>query len=202
MSSTNQAKYETKNPVARWIIRRFLDRLCARVAALEPGAILDLGCGEGVVARELTRMLPGTRYTGIDVSEEALRTARALNPGVTFHQQSVLDVEPAAERPDLVLCVEVLEHLERPDLAAARIAACTKDRAIISVPWEPYFRLGNLLRGNYVRSWGNHPEHIQAFEPRSLRALLSPHFASVDVDTCFPWLIATGRRNAASDLGT
>ena len=195
MSSTNLSKYQTSNPVARWIIRRFLDQLCARVAALEPTAILDLGCGEGVVARELTRILPDTPYTGIDLSEEALRTARALNPGITFHQQSVLDVEPAANCADLVLCVEVLEHLERPDLAAARIAACTEDRAIVSVPWEPYFRLGNLLRGNYVRTWGNHPEHIQAFEPGSLKALLRPHFASVDVETCFPWLIAIGSRN-------
>jgi len=174
------SKYQTSNPVARWIIRRFLDQLCARVAALEPTAILDLGCGEGIVAQELTRLLPNTRYTGIDMSEEAIRTARELNPGVTFHQQSVLDVEPPTDGTDLVLCVEVLEHLERPDLAAARIAACTEDRAIVSVPWEPYFRLGNLLRGNYVSTWGNHPEHIQAFEPRSLRALLSPHFASVD----------------------
>ena len=195
------SKYQTNNPVARWIIRRFLDQLCARIAALEPTAILDLGCGEGIVARELTRILPDTHYTGIDVSEEALRTARDLNPGITFQQQSVLEVEPAAHRADLVLCVEVLEHLERPDLAAARIAACTGDRAIVSVPWEPYFRLGNLLRGNYVSTWGNHPEHIQAFEPRSLRALLGPHFASVDVETCFPWLIAIGSRNTAADRG-
>ena len=56
--------------------------------------------------------------------------------------------------------------------------------------------------GNYVRTWGNHPEHIQAFEPRSLKALLSPHFASVDVETCFPWLIAIGSRNTAVGRGT
>ena len=45
MSSTNMSKYQTSNPVARWIIRRFLDQLCARVAALEPTASLDLGGG-------------------------------------------------------------------------------------------------------------------------------------------------------------
>jgi hypothetical protein len=103
---------------------------------------------------------------------------------------------------DLALCVEVLEHLDQPDLALERIAAASSDYVVVSVPWEPYFRLGNLLRGKYLTNWGNHPEHVQQFSPESLRDLLAQHLSSVGVDTCFPWLIATARKRGTADEPT
>jgi SAM-dependent methyltransferase len=196
MTSSNCRKYQTRNPLMQLVIRRFLERLCARIAELRPEVIIDLGCGEGVVAREIGRVLPGVRYTGIDVSGEALRTARELNPGFEFREWDILSGPPEGAVADLALCVEVLEHLERPDLALERIAAATRDHAVVSVPWEPYFRLGNLLRGNYLRTWGNHPEHLQQFTPDSLRKLVAAEFPSVRVDSCFPWLIAVARKRA------
>ena len=203
LSSTNLSKYQTSNPVARWIIRRFLDQLCARVAALEPNAILDLGCGEGVVARELTRRLPDTRYTGIDLSEEALRTARDLNPGITFHQQSVLDVEPGADRSGSgPLCGGSRTSRAARFCSGAHRRLHGRPRDRLSPLGAVFSPMATCMRGNYVRTWGNHPEHIQAFEPQSLKALLSPHFASVDVETCFPWLIAIGSRSTAAGRGT
>lgn len=201
MSSSNYDKYQTGNPVMQAVIQRFLRHLCARVVELRPETILDLGCGEGLVAREIGRRLPDVHYVGIDLSEEAVRTARAMNPDFEFHQGSILEKSTDTELSDLVLCVEVLEHLDRPDLGLDRIAASTREHAIISVPWEPYFRLGNFLRGKYLGSWGNHPEHVQQFSPTRLRDLVSTRFSEVRVETCFPWLIAVGRRRDAVNPG-
>ena len=61
---------------------------------------------------------------------------------------------------------------------------------VVSVPWEPFFRLGNLCRGKDLRRWGNNPEHVQHFRPPSLRRLLIESFERVGVHGCFPWLIA------------
>ena len=60
-----------------------------------------------------------------------------------------------------------------------------------------FFRGGNFLRGKYLARWGNHPEHIQQFGPRSFQALLEASFRVVRVETCFPWLIgvAAGTRD-------
>ena len=85
------------------------------------------------------------------------------------------------------------------NLALERIAAATSDYVVVSVPWEPYFRLGNLLRGKYLTNWGNHPEHVQQFSPESLRDLLTRHFAFVAIDTCFPWLLAVARKQGDAD---
>jgi hypothetical protein len=74
-------------------------------------------------------------------------------------------------------------------LAALRAAA--RRAVVVSVPWEPYFRLGNLARLKYLRRLGNHPEHIQAFDPPALAAAMRRHFPSVQVVTSFPWLFAS-----------
>ena len=184
VTSSNCQKYQTPNPLMRKVIRRFLDHLCARIVEIRPKTIIDLGCGEGVVAAEICRLLPAVRYVGIDASCEAIRMARASNPGVEFHEGDILDGHPAGTAADLAL---------------ERIAAVSSDYVVVSVPWEPYFRLGNLFRGKYLKNWGNHPEHVQQFSPGSLRDLLTRHFSSVGVDTCFPWLIAVARRRGAVD---
>ena len=64
----------------------------------------------------------------------------------------------------------------------------------MSVPWEPWFRLGNLGRGKNVRRLGNDPEHVQAFTPARLRRALEREFSEVTVTPAFPWLIAEARR--------
>jgi SAM-dependent methyltransferase len=199
VTSSNYQKYQTSNPLMRKVIRRFLDRLCARIVEIRPKTIIDLGCGEGVVAAEICRLLPAVRYVGIDASGEAIRMARASNPGVEFREGDILEGHPGGTVADLALCVEVLEHLEHPDLALERLAAVTSDYVVVSVPWEPYFRLGNLFRGKYLSNWGNHPEHVQQFSPGSLRDLLTRHFSSVGIDTCFPWLIAVARKRGTVD---
>jgi SAM-dependent methyltransferase len=98
---------------------------------------------------------------------------------------------------DLVLCIEVLEHLPQvaPAVAElARITARETGRCVVSVPWEPWFCLGNLGRGKNVRRLGNDPEHIRWFTPRRLRRTLEPHFAEVTVVRAFPWLVGVAHQ--------
>ncbi len=187
--SSNLRKYQTRNPLARWIIRRFLDDVVEIVVDLGPGRIVDLGCGEGIVARAIRDRLPDVDYLGLDLSPDAVEVARSLNPDLEFAVGSVLDEPLRPGWADLALCLEVLEHLGDPDAALERILRWTRGHALVSVPWEPYFRLGNLLRGRHVGAWGDHPEHIQHFHPRSLGRLLSRHADDVSVRTRFPWLI-------------
>ena len=103
-----------------------------------------------------------------------------------------------------VSCLEVLEHLEDPEPAVAELARIVDGTCVVTVPWEPWFRLGSLARGKHVRRLGNHPEHLQAFRRESLRSLLDSVFSEVQVRSSFPWLVATasapsgGRRMSTS----
>ena len=74
---------------------------------------------------------------------------------------SVLALPFAARSFDVVTCLEVLEHLDDPAAAARELARVARRAVVVSVPFEPWFRAGNVLRGNYLAHLGNHPEHVQ-----------------------------------------
>lgn len=152
--------------------------------------MVDLGSGEGLVAAALHKLPFAFEYKGVELNPAAVKLARAHLPTLSFEVGDIVTTPPVDKWADLAICLEVLEHLSEPQKAVANIARWTRKNAIISVPHEPYFRIGSLLRGKYLTSLGNHPEHVQQFSPKSLRALLSPHFAAVHIEMAFPWLIA------------
>ena len=97
---------------------------------------------------------------------------------------------------DTVTCLEVLEHLDPFEPAVAELARITRGRCIVSVPYEPWFRLGNLGRGKNVKRIGNDPEHVQQFRPSTLAAALGRHFDTVETHVAFPWIVAVAAHSS------
>ncbi len=62
---------------------------------------------------------------------------------------------------DLVLCTEVLEHLEDPKRALKELIRVSNKYLVLSVPNEPLFMLAQLVRGKNWSRFGNDIEHIQ-----------------------------------------
>lgn len=205
--SSNALKYRARNPAARWLLRRFLNRIAHHTEQLRPRRIVDLGAGEGQVAAHLVDSLSfDFEYRGLEIKAPSVSAARAryaaaarcredrATADISFEHADILVREPDKGWADLALCLEVIEHLTTPRRAVERMHQWTHDVAVVSVPWEPYFQLMNFARGKYLRTLGNHPEHVQHFSPRQLRELLQSHFEAVQVETCFPWIIAIARR--------
>lgn len=188
-ASSNLGKYESGNPVVKGLMARYGRVLDALVLARAPASVLDVGSGEGFTARRLAGLPISFDYRGVELDPSAVAYARAQNPGLVFEQGSLYELTHQA---DLVLCLEVLEHLEDPARGVDALADATRRHVVVSVPWEPWFRLGNLARGKYLDRLGNHPEHIQQFGPKSIAALLERRFTNVKVHTAWPWVFATG----------
>jgi SAM-dependent methyltransferase len=183
-------KYSTGNPVVQRLIARWATVLRAEIGALAPsGATLaDIGVGEGLALARIRP--PGTIVVGIEYRNDKVRCARDLIDGL---QAVVADAGmlPVRDRSvPVTTCIEVLEHLTDPAPAVQELARIAQRGCVVSVPWEPWFRLGNFARGKNFARLGNDPEHLQAFTPRRLKALMNPHFASVRVKPAFPWLVA------------
>jgi 2-polyprenyl-3-methyl-5-hydroxy-6-metoxy-1,4-benzoquinol methylase len=190
VASSNYEKFQTGNPVVRWMIDRFYARLEAVVDPLAPGSALDAGCGEGETLARLDGRLPHDATAAIDLSEQAVRHAGDRIPWATASVASVTDLPFDDDSFDLVLCLEVLEHLSHPEAALDELARVSRGDVVVSTPHEPWFQLGSLLRGKYLSGLGNHPEHVNHWNRRTLPALLSTRFREVRPVGAFPWLIA------------
>jgi SAM-dependent methyltransferase len=191
-NSANYAKFQTRNPVVRRLIDRFYARVAAEVEPLAPGAALDAGCGEGESIVRLGHLLPG-RIAAVDLSEEAVAfTARRI-PRAETAVASLYELPFADDAFDLVLCLEVLEHLDDPEAAVAELARVCSAKLVFSVPHEPWFRLGSLARGKHLRALGDHPEHVNHFDRARLRQLLDRRLEVTAIRGSFPWLIACCR---------
>jgi 2-polyprenyl-3-methyl-5-hydroxy-6-metoxy-1,4-benzoquinol methylase len=187
--STNFEKFQTSNPVVRRLIDRFYARLGAIVEEIGPASALDAGCGEGETLARLGASLPG-RSSAVDISPEAVEFTARRFPQADVRCESVYELPYDSDSFELVICLEVLEHLQDPAAALDELSRVSSSEVVLSVPHEPWFRGGSLLRGKYVRTLGNHPEHINHWNPRTLRALLAERLDVVSVDRSLPWLIA------------
>ena len=110
--------------------RHMQDDLVRVVSALDVTSILDVGCGGG---DNLARLAALGRYElhGTDISEEALALARVRAPAARL---TPLDVERETlrERFDLVLSVQVVEHLHDDVAALRNMAAMTREYVFTS----------------------------------------------------------------------
>jgi SAM-dependent methyltransferase len=83
------------------------------LAAVAAGcdSALDVGCGEGILARELRASVP--RVTGIDLDEPSLLLARRQDPGgtITFVHGDFLDY-PFPETFGFIASVAALHHMD------------------------------------------------------------------------------------------
>lgn len=85
---------------------------------------------------------------------------------MTLVQRSIYDLEAKEDSADLIICCEVLEHIENPELALEKLYALDTSNYIFSVPREPLWCTLNFLRGKYLKDFGNTPGHIQHWSSR------------------------------------
>lgn len=192
MDTTNYEKFQTSNPVVRRLFDRFFDRISARIEAAGPTKVLDAGCGEGETIERLRDLLPEP-VQGVDLNPESVEFAAARLTGDRFEVGDLKDLRFEDSSFDLVLCLEVLEHIPDPEPALVEMARVSSSELLISVPHEPWFRLGSLARGNYLSDWGNHPEHVNHWNPKTLRKFLEPTVDVIEITTSLPWVIARCR---------
>jgi SAM-dependent methyltransferase len=188
-STRNYRKFQTRNPIARLTFDGFYNKLGSVISGLAPKTALDAGCGEGETISRLGDILPPD-LVGFDLNPDSVDYCRQLFPAMRFSVEDIYRLPYAGAGFDLVFCLEVLEHLERPLDAVRELARVCRKDIVISVPNEPWFQLGNLARGKYLSRWGDHPEHIQHWNIRTLTALLAQATSVVAVHSAFPWLIA------------
>jgi 2-polyprenyl-6-hydroxyphenyl methylase/3-demethylubiquinone-9 3-methyltransferase len=95
--------------------------------------LLDVGCGAGLAAEDFARR--GASVTGIDASVEAIAAARlhAEQGGVAIDYRIAAPEDLAAEGAafDVVVALEVIEHVADRDAFLAALAALTRPGGLV-----------------------------------------------------------------------
>jgi SAM-dependent methyltransferase len=158
------------NPLPDDVRRDFLDE---RLRLIEewrrPGALLDVGCGDGAfLARAEAR---GWTTAGLETSAEAAARARASVRGPILGMP--LEQAALASDFDVVTFWDCLEHLVDPAAALRRVAARMRTGGVLAITMPN-------AAGTESRLWGRRWPyldlgrygHLHHFTPRSLRRLV------------------------------
>ncbi|SDO51567.1 class I SAM-dependent methyltransferase [Pseudomonas jinjuensis] len=183
-------KYNSKNPIVRKIMAGFDNSLSELVAKAQPTSIHEVGCGEGFWVMRWREQ--GLNARGSDFSTQAIDIARANAternlPSSVFEARSIYDIETGRDSADLVVCCEVMEHLEHPEQGLEALQRVVGRHLILSVPREPIWCALNLVRGKYIADFGNTPGHIQHWSQKGFISLVSRYFDVLEVRSPLPW---------------
>jgi 2-polyprenyl-3-methyl-5-hydroxy-6-metoxy-1,4-benzoquinol methylase len=183
-------KYGSRNPIVKWMMNGFSNALSDLAVKTKPESIHEIGCGEGYWVLRWNEQ--GLTARGCDFSKNVIEIARenAINrrlPTSLFNSRSIYDLDAEQDSADLVVCCEVLEHLENPEAGLQALQRVTRRNLIVSVPQEPLWCALNLARGKYIAHWGNTPGHIQHWSKRGFIKLVSNYFEVIETRSPLPW---------------
>jgi len=161
--------------------------------------ICDLGCGNGFMAARLGAA--GYRVEGVDASERFIAIAAATHASPAVRFRCGLFGEPLAEELareqlfDLVISVDVIEHLFRPRTLIETASAILKPggQLIICTPYHGYLKNVMIaLLGKWDHHHGVHWDggHIKYFSVATLSQIVEGRFEieRFHFHGRFPWL--------------
>jgi SAM-dependent methyltransferase len=138
------------------------------VRDFQPATVLDAGCAMGFLVEALVER--GIEAWGVDVSEYAIGR---VHESVSDRCEVATLVEPLPRSYDLIVCIEVLEHLPAAgaEKAIANLCAAT-DRIVLSSSPHDY----------------REPSHLNVQPPEAWSAMLAREGFLRDVDRELPYL--------------
>ncbi|MEZ5813318.1 MAG: bifunctional 2-polyprenyl-6-hydroxyphenol methylase/3-demethylubiquinol 3-O-methyltransferase UbiG [Alphaproteobacteria bacterium] len=136
-------------------------RDAAALTALEGLDILDVGCGGGLVCEPLARL--GANVTGVDADGVAIEVAREHaevgDLDITYHNKPVEEIE---KQFDVVLALEIIEHVAEPAAFVQSISKLMKPEGLAifsTLNRNPKSFLLGIVAAEYILRWVPHGTH-------------------------------------------
>ena len=183
-------KSNLSNPISRKLVSGFDQKLFKTLDKIQPSSLHEVGCGEGRLTR-LIRDRYSIEVLASDFSEAIIsENLKGDSTSIDFRHLSIYDLDPVVHQRSVIVCCEVLEHLEEPERGIQALRSLNADDYLVSVPREPIWRVLNMARFKYLSDWGNTPGHLNHWSPKSFYRILSDHgFQVLEVLNPFPWIM-------------
>jgi len=190
-------KYASKNPIEQRLMDGFFAALDGSMPTRAPTAVLEVGVGEGEVAERLRARWPGVPIAGIDLPDHEL-AAHWIGRAHSGAFADIARLPFPDDTFDLVLAIEVLEHVGDPIAALTELDRVSRGDLVLSVPRERIWCAANMARGKYLRALGNTPGHVNHWSKQGFTQLVGSTFTVRQVRSPFPWTMvaASSRRHS------
>ncbi len=135
--------------------------------------VLDVACGEGYGSYAMASFWDAKSVTGVDISEEAINTARYIfpHPNVKYIAASAEDIDKMfkPESFDLVISLETIEHVNDPEKFLSAIKSVLKPNGIVvlSCPNDHWY---------YGPGESENPFHLRTYYFNEFREQAEKHF--------------------------
>jgi len=188
-------KYGSSNPVVRRLMAGFESALDELWEQASPESALDVGCGEGVLTERFAKRLGTGRVAGVDLEDPKLRAEwdSRSRPNLEFRSYDGGDLPFRRNDFDIACAIEVLEHVPDPERTLAEMVRVARGHVLVSVPREPLWRALNMVRGSYVRQWGNTPGHVNHWSKPAFMDFVNRHGRIAAARSPFPWTMVLVR---------
>lgn len=167
----------SKNPFRHHCFTRARYEVVLEAACIqERENVTDLGCGDGALTYLITKRVRHGAVTGVEPDDVGRMLAQEMLNKKLASVVLLSDIRqiPSSSQ-NLVICAEVLEHVDQPSLLLAEIyrVLTPTGRVVLSTPVR-------LTEDPMDR------QHVQEFFPSDLHRLISERFEIVSHDFCCP----------------
>ena len=162
-----------------YLVSPLLEMLATLQAASQTKLrVLDLGCGNGSLSHVTAEQ--GCEVVGVDTSAPGIAISRQSFPECQFIQADIYDIPDTdlLHSFDVVLAIEVIEHLLYPKELAKNAKKCLTPggRLIISTPYHGYLKnlalaVCGQLDKHFTVLWDN--GHINFFFSRDVDQVIN-----------------------------
>ena len=175
------AQYAAKDPKYFGLARQEIGSLVPETV----GRVLEIGCGSGGTLSWLKSTRSVSFAAGVEMQPDAAERARAVCDAIVVGDVERLELPFEPHSFDLILALDVLEHLVDPWSVVPRLHGLLKPggHLIASIPNVAHYSVSlPLLRGrwDYVRSGILDATHLRFFVQDSVEKLLTCSGLAVD----------------------
>lgn len=156
------------------------------VLDLSESDVLDVGCGYGW----LLDAFQGARtLCGVDIAHHAVEVAAGRRPDRFFKQGDLHDVSPFSQKFDLILAINIIEHLSTPEAGIKSISSSAKPGGIVIIHMPTISNW--LTRWEYSKLYDSDPTHIYRPSGKTVRKLFKAEGFETLRDSYLPHFPAT-----------
>ena len=139
-----------------------------------PKSILDVGCASGWFISKISREFPQAKCYGIDIYDKGVKYANKIYPKIEFRVADAHKIPYRKNTFDLVMCTEVLEHLDSPQIAILEIKRVLKKGGLSIIELDSGNLLFSLVWYIWRKLWGKvwNDSHLHSFNIKKMEKMI------------------------------